>query len=655
MDFFAAQDDARKKTRQLLFIFILCIVGVVIFTCALSYLLYLLFFEGLYLINLGFTFLEKVVFEQNVRYLPNGPFFKPIPGQWIAGSAVGTLFVILSSCGVRVLELKKGGEAVADHLDGRLLKPSTCTSQEKRLLNIVEEVAIASGLPVPKIFILDREKGINALAAGTTFGNAAIIVTSGCLSSLKRAELQGVIAHEFAHILNGDMKLNSRLIGWVYGLVAITMIGNRLQGFHFVEIEDQEDHRGGSATFYPLFLLGIGLLIVGSIGSFFACILQAAVYRQREFYADASAVKFTRDPTWLVGALKKIRKEGSKIQTLKALEASHCFFSDDGLFSFGLATHPPIKLRIRRLEGRKNSEEIFDKTTPNSLPAASTTSIEGSFSQLVGGNMLSHPERVEVALGRQIRGSLKEKWNDLIYSNKRAQNLIFGLLITEDSQFQQAQTKYLEKKINIDATEDVLHWHQEVRDLHSTQKIALLELSLPSLRNLSTKEYEQFSTIANQLVEIDGRVDLFEFMLQRLIETHLSTHFKDKKKRPFGTLSVKVLKEEARLLISAFAYLGPGHLANSAFDCGFEHLSLSGQLLSREEVSLTKIDSALKRLDSSSPLTKGKVLQACALVVAFDEKLGVEEIELLRAMADSIGCVIPPFVAELNEVSSANS
>src|SRR5262249_2273093 len=192
----------------------------------------------------------------------------------------------------------------------------------RKLLNVVEEMSIASGVPMPEVYLMPDEKGINAFAAGTAPDNAVIGVTEGCVRHLKRDELQGVIGHEFSHILNGDMRLNMRLIGVVFGLLCIMLVG-RVMLDAFIRGGSPRSSSARNANPPPIFLLAIGLIVIGWPGAFFGRLIQAAVSRQREFLADASAVQFTRNPLGLAGALKKIGglAYGSRLDSAHAAEA----------------------------------------------------------------------------------------------------------------------------------------------------------------------------------------------------------------------------------------------------------------------------------------------------------------------------------------------
>ena len=453
MDFFEAQDEARKKTRWLLALFLLCVIGVVVSIGLLSW---------------------------GIGVLGGGG----IPLETCALVALGSGGLIFLSSGFKAMQLRGGGGVVARDLGGRLLDPSTTETHERKLLNVVEEMAIASGVPVPQVYVMDNEEAINAFAAGTEPGNAAIGVTRGCMMRLSRSELQGVVAHEFSHILNGDMKLNMRLIGWIFGLVVLSILGRGLlESLRFVRVGgNNRDNNGGAAILLAILAVGVGLMIIGGIGVFFARFLQAAVSRQREFLADASAVQFTREPDGLAGALKKIGSKGSKIASAKASEASHCFFADGGLFAFGLATHPPLALRIGRIQKDWDGKfadgslpPIAEKREKASERAGDARASGFAGSESSGGvaASLSHSDRVRHERGRVIKKEIPEEWQEAVHHREEAQSLVFGMLLAQDLKIRRGEVAFLQRDAGEAAAELALKWQEELGESHSARKIAL--------------------------------------------------------------------------------------------------------------------------------------------------------------------------------------
>ena len=629
MDFFEAQEQARRKTKWLVLWFILAVIGVV---AAVDVLIFFVLGGG----------------ESMSILLP---------------ASIGTAGVILAASGFKSMQLSSGGAVVAKDLGGRLIMPGSTDLDEKRLLNVVEEMAIASGMPVPQVYLMDDEEGINAFAAGTEPSNAVIGVTRGCLQRLSRDELAGVVGHEFSHILNGDMRLNMRLMGLVFGLLVVSMIGRglveilRYQSFS----SRRENSKEGGGVVLALFVVGIGLLVIGSLGVLFGRMIQAAVSRQREFLADASAVQFTRNPDGLAGALKKIGGAalGSKMKSSKASEASHMFFSSGGMFSFGLATHPPIHLRIQAIEkswdGKFVESEIKPvaggRTRPEK-PRKSPLDILPGVSMMSGMDDLGSEARRNLRAGEEIHRGLSEGWKRAASDREEAQALIFGLLLAEDEGLREGEVSFLEKSAGEEAKELALRWQSEVSGLHSARKIALIDLSLPALRGLSQQEYRRFLEITRWLIASDGRVDLFEFMIQRIIERHLVSHFEGGGFPRIRFTKLRQLKNEANLLVSTMAELGAGseQEAISAYQAATE--GWEGEYRRNGTTSLKELGKVLDQFNAASPLVKKELLIACAKAAAMDGDLANREAELLRSIADAIGCPIPPFVASLEETAN---
>jgi Zn-dependent protease with chaperone function len=625
MDFFEAQDEARKKTKWLVLWFVLAVIGVLVAVDLLVIALY----DG-----------------------PNQIYI-------VITASVLTGGIMLAASGYKTTQLSAGGSVVAEDLGGRLVMPGSADFEEKRLLNIVSEMALASGMPVPQVYLLDHEEGINAFAAGTEPSNAVIGVTRGCLQRLSREELSGVIAHEFSHIINGDMRLNMRLMGLVFGLVVISIIGRGMvQLLRFQGGSSRRNNKEGGNVMLVLFLLGLGLLVIGGLGSFFGRLIQAAVSRQREFLADASSVQFTRNPDGIVGALKKIggSEIGSKIKAPKAVEASHMFFSNGGMFNFFLMTHPPLDVRIRAVQ--KNWDGKFESSEIKPIAADRTTKNEernGPLDALPGAVVLGavsgigQGERRRISTGQQLHQGISQRWREAIHDREEAQAVIFGLLLNKDEKFLSKEVSFLEEEAGGEAKELALKWQAEARGLHSARKIALVEIALPTLRSLSPLEYERFRDITRWLIASDGQVELFEFMIQRVIERHLGSYFERKAFRNIAYNQFDRLLPEANILVSTVSEIGAG-CADDAEAAYLEATSDWKDRLDRKGVSShDELDEALDKFSQASPLVKRQILVACVTAAARDGKLSSREAELLRTIADSIGCPLPPFPGEVVE------
>ena len=629
MNFFEAQDEARKKTKWLILWFLLAVAGVVVAVNALVF------------------FLTQGV-QVDTGAVPHW-------SEWALPTTVVTAGIVFVASAYKSIQLSSGGRVVAEDLGGRLVLPGTTDYEERKLLNIVEEMAIASGMPVPQVFLMDREEGINAFAAGTEPSNAVIGVTRGCLQRLSRDELEGVIAHEFSHILNGDMRLNMRLIGLIFGLMVISILGRGLfEVMRFSSLSTRRDREGGGGAMAML-VLGMGLMIIGSIGVLAGRLMQAAVSRQREYLADASAVQFTRNPDGIANALKKIGGlgAGNRVRAPKAEEASHLFFSTAGLFSFGLATHPPLEKRIAAILGKDAV-----KFSPSQLPGISRPRDrnrgrnDGEKRKTVASfasgavSEMAREESLSVSAAADLRKRLPEEWLRSARDREASQALIFGLLLAEDDGLREAEVNFLYQKAGSEAARLAVKWQEAVGGLGSAEKIALIDLSIPALRSLSPQEYDRFIGLTEELIVSDERVDLFEFMLQRLIQRHLGSHFENPGFRKVRYQSLAEVGQEVNLLISTVAGVGAKDQkeAQRAFRAAVKPLG-AWPFPMAEGSSLEELTGILTKLDAASPVVKGELLNACARAAVADGKLRDREVEVIRATADALGCQIPPLLS----------
>jgi hypothetical protein len=517
---------------------------------------------------------------------------------------------------------------------------------------------------------MDSEDSINAFAAGKTTSDAVIGVTRGCMKLLTRDELQGVIAHEFSHILNGDMKLNMRLIGMLFGILFLTLIGEMIiRGTYYSGRGSRNRDSGGAII--AIFVAGIGLIIIGYIGTFFANLIKASISRQREFLADASAVQFTRNPDGIAGALKKIGglSEGSKIAHPMARDASHLFFGS-AFSRSAFATHPPLPERIKRLIPHWNGDFGSARLAPvtgEQSPAPKKTRKEKigipGIPMLSGDHVemhLSEPEAAEsmrsvhveqVNLGKEILDNMPPDWIEAAHSITGAQAITFALLLAQDKKLRERELSHIGKLIDPASYDQVIKLHSRISHLHSAVKLALIDLSIPSLRRLSPSEYDHFRIIVDGLVKSDKVVDLFEFTLQKIVARHLDTYFRITSPPRMKYRNFSALRTEAAVLMSTLSALSnpdDGSAVEAAFQKGSDHIEkLAGRPLdfqSAENCGLDAIRSAIGRFEQSSPIVKRELLLACSKVVLDDGKISSHEAELIRAIADAMGCAIPPFV-----------
>lgn len=647
MDFFERQDKARRNTKLLVFYFSLAVLSLILaVNIAVS------------LIFTGFTAANSID-EPSIDWSRAELLF------WVT---IGTLAVILIGSVFKSLQLARGGSAVAELLDGRLINSNTNDSDERKLLNVVEEMSIASGVPVPQVYVMDSEAGINAFAAGHSASDAAISVTRGCMEMLSRDELQGVIGHEFSHILNGDMRVNLRLMGLVFGILCLTVIGRIL-----IRTRGRKN---------PLPLLGLALIIIGWAGVFFGRLIQAAVSRQREVLADASAVQFTRNPSGLAGALKKIGglTYGSRVNSPHAEEASHLFFAN-GLGNSLFATHPPLVERIRALDPSFDGKfpsviqerpsdvspapGVAQVSRPPQIPGLPLVQAEGdrfaapfiSQHAVIAniGQATTHHLRYAVDFHQAIPPGLEVAARNPLGAGA----LVCAFLLASDPATRRKQLEDLAHAADGAIRDEIIRVWPDTQSMPPQARIPLVDLALPALRRLSRQQFEQFRAATDTLVASNKETNLFVYMLGKMVVRHLETYFFPEQKRVTQFYALRPLASDCGVLLSATAYAGQENVtkAYAAFGQGAESLSRAARSeipwLPPDQCDLSQIDAALARLSQAVPQIKKNVLNACAQTVAADGVIQEGEAELLRAIADTIDCPVPPFVQPYEEAGAA--
>ena len=626
-DFFRQQEQARGRTRLLLLLFF----GAVLVVIALTY-----FLHG------------AVTLWGNKVWAPS-----------LTLSAAIACGIIGAGSGFKMMQLSGGGAAVAKDLGGRQLDHSTHDPDERKLINIVEEMSLASGVPVPQVWVMDQEDGINAFAAGHNTSDAVIGVTRGCMTALNRDELQGVIAHEFSHILNGDMKLNLRLIGVVHGILVIAIIGGGI-------FRVASRMRGGSKNSpqLPLLALGGALYIIGYAGVLLGRLIKSAVSRQREFLADASAVQFTRNPHGIGSALMKIggASHGSHLKSAHAEEASHMMFANiissvTSLF----ATHPPLPDRIKAIlpewDGTFVSVGAAEIKAPSRKPANARPAMPAPWQ--VAAAIAATPQNVVDRVGKlsppdmenaaRLREALPQELLDLLRDPSGAQAAIFGLLISGDESAEAAALANLVDEQTLQSARQIA---AHAGSWHSTHAISLLDLAIPALRRLTPDEYQRFTGILDALIASDQQMDLFEFMLQRVLRRHLDRWFHMVLPAKTSFRSFQQLLPELQALLSAISGVGTRtpEQAAAALSAGQSLLAEHGVYLTLEPrpASLDEVAAALEKFDAATPLVKKQLLMTCVAVATQDGHITSEEAEMLRAIADTIDCPLPPLAALAN-------
>ena len=679
MDFFERQEQARAKGRKIILLFLLALPCVICAVYLLSIAVYA--FAWAFFAFWRSVFAEIHSAAAGTAYFI--PFWQPKLFVWVAA---GTLLVVVSGSLYKFRQLAPGGHVVALLLGGERLSSETKKLDALRLLHVVEEMSIASGTPMPDIYVLRREFGLNAFVAGHTVSDMVVCVTEGCLRSLARDELQGIIAHEYSHILNGDMRLNTRLMGIVHGLFCITLLSYWIMGRTYRErdrdIGSTPEAPTGVGLVVDLVILAVGFLLafVGWNSAFFGRVIKGAVSRQREFLADAAAVQFTRYPEGLANALKRVKAspEKSIIHSPRAEEASHIFFcngiEDDRIWM--TSTHPPMDERIKRIQAMMGESFVPEpKSIEEPLAGARAptgdepeTEFAGFVTRLLtrkeGGSRWSGPDGVDakdalanvgvpvarhLAYATQLLEALPEVARQAAREPGGAMALIYVLLLSPVDGVREAQVRLLKSRLSSELSLKINALLSALRQLNELVKIPLVDLTFPALRRLSLSEYAVFMANIAELVAADQQVDLFEFALQKMLRRHLEPNFKPVPEPEIRHRSLKGVAAASSTLLSALAHSGqdPAKDVQAAFRRGLSNLKDEGadfRLMALSECTLTAIETALNDLSEATPQIKKLLLAACAQTVASDGTVRSREAELVRAIADTINCPMPPLV-----------
>ncbi|HEY6484018.1 MAG TPA: M48 family metallopeptidase [Steroidobacteraceae bacterium] len=650
MDFYARQAAARAHSRWLLLGFVLALFGVAL---ALDVVL--------------FSFLTSAAADR--------PDIEPL--AFAAQNPGIALFSTLCVMGALALaslyksmELRGGGGVVARNLGGVLVGQDTSDPRRRRLLNVVSEMAIASGVPMPEVYVLEQELAINAFAAGHTPANAAVTVTQGALERLNRDELQGVIGHEFSHILNGDMRLNVQLMGWVFGLFVVALVGRLILN---VSPRSRRGNNNG------LIALGFAVMVLGYVGLFFGRLLQAAVSRERERLADASGVQFTRNPQGLKQALMKIAvsPEGSTLLTPHAEQAAHMFFAE-GIERF-FATHPPLLARIRELDPHFDERELAQmaaapqidspteelKSAPAvhgaPLPAHPVLPGAAMVAAVAGAAAATSPGRTAAQVGtvgavhlqqaQAITLALPDFLREFTQSPGRAQALVLALLLSPNSAVRERQYAVLGSTLSVANFATIQQIAPLAQRIEPLLRLPVLQQLFPALRRAPATQRKALAQLAAQLIHADERIDAFEFCLAKLLESLLNDALDAQV--PHGTVSLEDAQLAIHVLFATLAQLGAQDEqgARRAYEAG-----MSGVLPMRRPAYTALADwprqlsDALPQLEVLHPFAKKVVIEGLVKTIASDEVMTEAESELLRTVCALMHCPLPPLLGGSAEV-----
>ena len=664
MDFFEHQAQAQRQTRFLIFMFILALIAILI-TVDLVVLTLVVNLDG----------------PSNQLVMPGLQLIRAHQGL-IVLTSLGTLGLIGMASLYRIAMLSGGGGKVARSLGGTLVSSDTRDPLGRRLHNVVEEMAIASGVPMPEVYVLEEEQGLNAFAAGFTPGDAAIAVTRGSLEAFNRNELQGVIAHEFSHVLNGDMRLNMRLMGLLFGILVISLIGRTiLRSLRHTRLRSsRSDSKSGGAV-AAIVALGAALAVIGYVGLFFARLIKAGVSRQREYLADASAVQFTRQTEGIAGALKKIGYGAtSLIEDSDGEEVSHMLFAN-GLGSFFAlyATHPPIEERIRALEPDFDPTAYLRDQAGQASALERVTEVERSqaepdarkaqtqWDRLMASMLILTPDAVSNSIGNpqdhhiQHAAELRRLIPEQVYQATQSRNgallLTLSLLLDQDDSIRERQLTHLSASFDTEALSLITQLRTEVQGLGPQFRLPLMDMAFPALKQRPREQISAMLRLVDELILADDQVDSFEYLLSRTLLSHLQDAQHPQRTTTRRGAKLVSSLEELHTLFSVVARLGHKQgdaAARDAYQIGMLALlpnSIDWPEYNPPQMWVQKMDKALDKLDGLPAVAKEELVKALTMTISHDARVTVSEAELLRAVCAILHCPLPPFVLDTNTTS----
>ncbi len=649
MNFFQAQERAKVKSGRLIFLFIVTVVITILILDVIS-LTAIRFLHMDEVARISPDFFNNLFFVRDLW--SDNSFF-------IAGTLLFSTFIV-SLINIQMLKAG-GGEEVALSLGGREIHGDTKNLSEKKLMNIVEEMAIASGVAVPRVFVLDDELSINAFAAGNSIHDSAVALSKGAIEKLDRYELQGVVAHEFSHIFNGDMGINIKLMGWITGILIWANIGRFV-----MRIASRRTGGNGKNNSGPLFLIiGLAFFIVGYLGVVLSRIIKAALSREREFLADASAVQFTRNPDGIGGALKKIwaNLEGSNIGHHKAEQMSHFFFADaiPRLSGFIMSTHPPMEKRLTAIYPSFNSNNFLKFEAVEIAKKLATvqgdvrsTNVQAKHDDeesddfidkfLASGAVASigNPLNKHKRYANEIRSGISDQILGLCYDKLTVAYVVYALFLDrQDSELRQVQLNLITTPSP--AIAGVMD--EIIISLRREQYLPLLELSFSTLKKLSVEAQKVMLARVKKMIMANKLVDDFEFIYYTLLRYELSDG--QKNKATTKRKKIEELSREISLLLSFLATSGQTRedQATEAFNAGKNKIGSSRlTFIPRNLYTVQDVGDGLKQIAALSYIAKEFVLVGCSEVVFADKKVSIEEREILRMVSVVLGCPMPPLI-----------
>ena len=647
MNFFEHQQRARQRTTLAVLLFILATLAVVAATDLLV--------------------LGILAFLGTDPYAPPSAYFSWIGAhpRALLWTSLGTIGLVAGASLYRMATLASGGSAVAQSLGGTLIDAGTRDPLRRQLINVVEETAIAAGVPAPQVYVLESEGGINAFAAGFSTSDAAIAVTRGTLEALTRDELQGVVAHEFSHILNGDMRLNMRLIGVSFGILVIALTGRMI--LRGLSHSRSSSDRGGQTLLLGM-AAGLTLVVVGYIGVLFTRLIKAAVSRHREFLADASAVQFTRNPHGIAGALKKIAVSPLRatLTSAESEEIGHMLIAErHGLFDALFASHPPILERIRTLEPSFDPAELeqirlapMTSGTPSPpAPAPLSQAAQLALLPLSVIATIGNPGTAQLTAAMQRRSELPPALREAAHSPQDALAVVLAVVLSRETLTRERQIAHLRTRIKLapDAFARLEALASHGARLAPALRLPLLEIAFPALRQRPPEQLRALAILVDELLRLDGQVSVLDYALGRLLRVQLSEALTPRAGRPSQRApKLHALRTETQTLFVVMARAGHDdeRSARAAFDAGMRRLlpmappDYVTPSVNEASVTIAALDHALSRLDALPPAIKQALIEALVLTIAHDRQVTLGEAELLRVVCASLHCPLPPLVAD---------
>jgi len=643
MNFFERQEAARRSSRVLIALFVLAVIAIVV------------------AVNAALAAIYLAALARHGTWVRHG--FSALPNYFFETTTAVVLLMIVGGTVQQILGLRGGGEAVARMVGARPVDPATRDPLERRLLNVIEEMSLASGIPAPRAYLLDNENGINAFAAGLHPGDAIVTVTRGTLTRLNRDELQGVMGHEFSHILNGDIGLNPRLIGVLQGLLLLALFGRFLTAAG----------RPRNSNANLLVVIGLVVLAIGYIGVFFGRLIKASVSRQREFLADASSVQFTRNPDGIGGALRKIgglgADAGGAVQHIHAETLSHMFMAPVSLSlaSGLLASHPPLRERLRRIYGRPveylPAEELpvepeapqppvqYEAVTPTGATATLLSPLSGAVAATASAGATS--ASLHASIGKPTAGtvsfgaSLTARIDGLglrtaLADATQAQLLVLSMLLDTQAPIRARQLAVAVAHYGATAAPQIEQFARIIDGLPPGWRLPLLDLSMPVLRTLAPPQREALLRLAHELIVADGRVTLAEFLLFSVLKRRLGPAVAII--GPGRALQLDDVGSEASVVMSLIACVRLPEDPQRAFDAGKALLPVAGPRVAQNALALAQVSAAFDRLALLAPLEKPLLIKACVAIAFIDGSSQWKAASCLRTLCAALDCPLPPQV-----------